>query len=200
MAARTAWRAVKRAQAYLTVRRAREASTRRRCGQISSLSNGFMNYAGPGQSRSHRAHPGMLLPSLPRFLRLLSRNRGFRRLSGVAFLILCTSIQCASAADSNGNYAVWGIGARSCHTFNKSRESGETENYRNYVMGYLTAYNVVAQDTYRIAGELDLDQIMAWINDYCELKPINGFEQALADFTAEHASTRMKRAPSAYGR
>ncbi|MGH8245129.1 MAG: hypothetical protein ACREUU_01710 [Gammaproteobacteria bacterium] len=114
--------------------------------------------------------------------------------------MLIISSECASAADRNGNYAVWGIGARSCHTFNQSIESGATDNYRNYIMGYLTAYNVVAQDTYRIAGDLDLDQIMAWIQDYCDLKPINSFEQALADFTAERAPTRVKQAPQPYGR
>lgn len=128
------------------------------------------------------------------------RGRGIRCIACLGLLTLCALIQTVAAADHEGNYAVWGVGAKSCHTFSQSLESGNVDSYRDYVMGYLTAYNALVQDTYRIEGGLNLDQVMAWIQDYCELKPINGFEQALSDFTAEHVATRSKHPPNRYGR
>lgn len=116
------------------------------------------------------------------------------------WLMLLLAVPASHAADDHGNYAVWGMGSKSCHTYNQVSAQGETGDYRNYVMGYLTAYNAVAQDTYRIEGNMNIDEIMTWIHDYCEVKPMNGFEQALSDFTVEHASTRIQRAPSRSGR
>ena len=46
VAEKTVWRAAERAQAYLTVRRARGASTHRVFSQIGGRSSGFMNNAG----------------------------------------------------------------------------------------------------------------------------------------------------------
>jgi len=46
MAENTVWRAVERAQAYWTVRRARGTSTRRVFSYIGVRSSGFMNKAG----------------------------------------------------------------------------------------------------------------------------------------------------------
>jgi len=116
---------------------------------------------------------------------------------GLLALLACTGFGAgmAAAADLNGNHAIWGLGGKSCFAYNQAGAQGDRADYRDYVMGYLTAYNSVSPDTYRIEGNMDLDRIMSWIGDYCGTKPMNGFEQALADFTAEHAATRLQRAP-----
>ena len=106
----------------------------------------------------------------------------------------------ANAADADGNYAVWGMGSKSCFAFIQAMSQGGNDAFREFVMGYLTAYNAVAQDTYRIEGSMSIDAIMASLGDYCEAKQMHSFEQALTDFTAEHTASRMQRAPGSTGR
>jgi len=101
----------------------------------------------------------------------------------------------APAADKNGNYAVWGPGAKSCHAYNQSTGEDARVPFRNYVMGYLTAYNAVNADTYAIAPDMNLDAVMTWFDDYCGEKPMHSFEQALIDFTSTHEAGRTKLAP-----
>lgn len=102
----------------------------------------------------------------------------------------------APAADKDGNYAVWGPGGRSCYTFNNADAETGRDPYRHYVMGYLTAYNALAAETYGISGDMNLDAVMTWLGDYCSEKPVHSFEQALIDFTTTHTEARYRQAPS----
>ena len=101
------------------------------------------------------------------------------------------------AADEKGNYAIWGDGQKSCFSFNKSRKSGEDSSYKNYLMGYLTAFNTQTEDTYRISAAKQMKDILSWIDDYCQEKPVHGFDQAVLEFVVEHFPRRYKRASSA---
>src|SRR5690606_41796577 len=65
--------------------------------------------------------------------------------------------------------------------------------YRQYVMGYLTAYNALANETYSISADQDLDAVMGWLSTYCEDKPMHSFDQALMDYTSSHVADRLKR-------
>lgn len=113
----------------------------------------------------------------------------------LACAILSTLSSTTSAADRDGNYAVWGPGSRSCHSYNQSTAEAERTPYRNYVMGYLTAYNAVSADTYAISADMSLDAVMNWVDDYCGEKPMHSFEQALIGFTSEHTDRRYQRPP-----
>ena len=106
----------------------------------------------------------------------------------------------ARAADKDGNYAVWGVGAKSCFHFTQAQGQPGAEAYRDFVMGYLTAYNALKEDTYNIGAGKDLDQVMAWITDYCKTKQVHGFEQALAEFTVEQFPQRSRHPPNRFGR
>ena len=83
---------------------------------------------------------------------------------------------------------------------NFSRDTEEERGYKDYIMGYLTAFNVQLPDTYRVAGEMNLSEILAWLDDYCGLKPILAFEQSLADFIKDNYDERMKKSPSKFRR
>ncbi len=100
----------------------------------------------------------------------------------------------AHAADENGSYAIWGVGKKSCFSYNKSRDSGDDSTYRNYLMGYLTAFNTQADDTYRISGGMDMFGVLNWIDEYCQEKPVHGFDQAVVEFIVEQFPKRYKRA------
>ena len=106
----------------------------------------------------------------------------------------------AQAADKDGNYAVWGVGAKSCFHFSQSEGQPGAEKYRDFVMGYLTAYDALTEDTYNIGAGKDLDQVMAWITEYCKTKQVHGFEQALAEFTVAQYPQRSRQPPHRFGR
>ncbi len=122
-----------------------------------------------------------------------------KHLSSILFLLALIPLQ-SQAADSNGHFAIWGKGNKSCHSYNISRNSDEEQSFKDYIMGYLTAFNVQMPETYRVAGHMKLDEILIWLDDYCELKPIMAFEQSLADFIAENYDKRMKKSPSKFRR
>lgn len=115
-------------------------------------------------------------------------------------MLLVLPLQVLHAADSNGNYAIWGSGNKSCHKYNLTRAAGEDDNYREYIMGYLTSYNHQAQETYSISRDMNLSEIMAWLDGECEQKPVIAFEEALVNFLIEHYQDRMKFPPGGFGR
>ena len=43
-------------------------------------------------------------------------------------------------------------------------------------------------------GPEDLTEILSWLDDYCESKPVHGFDQAVYEFIDEHYPKRVKRA------
>ena len=117
----------------------------------------------------------------------------------ILFLLAMLPLQ-SQAADSNGHFAIWGKGNKSCHSYNISRDTEEEQEYKDYIMGYLTALNVQLPDTYRVSGEMNLNDILAWLDDYCGLKPVLAFEQSLADFIKDNYDKRMKKSPSKFRR
>jgi len=122
-----------------------------------------------------------------------------KHLSSILFLLAMIPVQ-SQAVDSKGHFAIWGKGNKSCHSYNISRNTDEEQRYKDYIMGYLTAFNVQLPETYRVAGQMNLNDILAWLDDYCELKPVIAFEQSLADFITENYDERMKKSPSKYRR
>ena len=117
----------------------------------------------------------------------------------ILFLLALTPMQ-LQADDRNGNFAIWGVGNKSCHSYNVSRNTDVEQRYKDYIMGFFTAFNITMPDTYRIAGHMNIKEILVWLDDYCEEKPILAFEQSLADFITENYDDRMKKAPSKFRR
>ena len=115
----------------------------------------------------------------------------------VLFLLLPFTV---IAADSAGNYAIWGVGKKSCHSYNLARAASEDGKYKDYLMGYFTAYNHIAQETYSITNDMDLDAIMTWVDDQCEMKPVISYEEVLTTFIIDHFEKRMKFPPGGFGR
>lgn len=101
------------------------------------------------------------------------------------------------ADDGKGNYAIWGVGNNSCFSYLKARENNDFDAYKLYLTGYLTAYNALTPDTFRISGTMDMDGIIEWIDNYCKSKQLDGFLGAISAYTSENAGKRMKRPPRA---
>ena len=117
------------------------------------------------------------------------------------FSILCLLMFTANtyAADGNGNYAIWGSGNKSCHSYNNSRAEEDDFKFRDYTMGYLTSYNHQASETYSISSDMNLDEVLTWLDDLCQLKPVISFEEALVSFIIEHYESRKKTSSSRQG-
>ena len=61
-------------------------------------------------------------------------------------------------------------------------------------MGYITAYNVLVPNTYNIAGDMKADQMLLWLDGYCDDHKTGSFETAVHDLTATIAKKRQKSA------
>jgi len=108
--------------------------------------------------------------------------------------MLCASA--AQAADQAGNYAIWGIGARSCHQFERSAATtAERDRFAHYLMGYLTATNALAPETYSVLGDLTLEGALTWLDDYCGAHPIESFERAASQLVVARHAARQQVPP-----
>ncbi len=115
---------------------------------------------------------------------------------GIILSLLLIVPTTAFTADNSGNHAIWGVGNKACISYTKAREADDYNAFKNYLMGFLTAYNILTPETYRLSGSMNLNEILTWFDDYCELKAVNGFEQAIYDFTVEHYGNRAKKSAS----
>ena len=104
------------------------------------------------------------------------------------------------ATDKNGNYAIWGVGSSSCIKYTTLRAANNSNEYRQYLMGYLTAYNHQAEETYSITNIMTMDEILTWFDGECELKPTSSFDQAIIEFLLENYDKRSKYPPGGFGR
>lgn len=117
----------------------------------------------------------------------------------ITVLIIGLSLQ-AGAVDRSGNYAIWGKGQKSCFRYLEERSKGEDLAYREYLMGYLTAYNAAAPETYSISRDMNLDEILAWLDNYCDPNQMHSLEQSLLEFITSHYEQRYRTPPGRRGR
>jgi hypothetical protein len=101
----------------------------------------------------------------------------------------------AHAADEDSNYVIWGVGQKSCHSYSEARSAGKADEYRNFVTGYLTAYNAISADTYNIAPNMDSDAILTWLDGHCDESKTTNFAEAMHQFVTEQNDARAKAAP-----
>lgn len=104
------------------------------------------------------------------------------------------------AVDNDGNYAIWGLGKKSCFAYNKENANGETQNYKSYMKGFLTAYNIFTEHTYSITGKMTEQEITEWLHEYCADNPMSSLENALVSFTFDHYDKRLKSTGKSVGR
>jgi hypothetical protein len=129
----------------------------------------------------------------------IKRGRKMKSLVMILGIMMLTSTT-AVAVDSNGNYAVWGLGKKSCYGFTQEVNGEDFDKYKHYIKGFLTAYNMFTEKTYSITGRMDENDIIEWLNEYCGDNPMSGLETALLSFTFDHYDKRMKSSGTSVGR
>ncbi|MEM7467254.1 MAG: hypothetical protein AAF387_10255 [Pseudomonadota bacterium] len=115
----------------------------------------------------------------------------------IACVLVLGAVLCPSAwaADAAGNYAIWGVGRSSCFQFSKAIAKDETEKYRSYLMGYLTAFNTLSEETYSVSGKSKLNDISEWIENYCDSHQIESFNRAIQQYVSEQYDKRLTVSP-----
>lgn len=127
-----------------------------------------------------------------------------RSFAGLLAILCLGHLASASAADADGNYAIWGAGGRSCNQYlMAASEAAKTARFKDFLMGYLTAYDMLAEDTYSAVGEMNLEGSLSWLNDYCSANKMDSFERAITVFVAAQHDSRLRTPPgtsSGWGR
>ena len=101
----------------------------------------------------------------------------------------------AGAADGGGNYAIWGAGGRSCNQYERSADDSSARGtFGDYLMGYLTAYNALAPDTYNAVGTMSLEDALAWLDDYCDTHRMDSFDRAITQLVISRHEQRERGA------
>lgn len=126
----------------------------------------------------------------------------FRIGSFTAWLIACgLSPASVTAMDQQGNYAIWGVGATSCHQFTRAVEQSQEDTYRHYLMGYLTAFNATSDGVHDGTHGMKLSDALRKIGSHCDLHRMDSFERAIKILLVDQArSHEQAGAPSRWGR
>ena len=96
------------------------------------------------------------------------------------------------AADSEGNYAIWGEGGASCYKYSKARIAEKDESFKAYLRGYLTSFNTSSADTYSISGAKNLRSMLEWLDEYCDEKSIDSYDRAIHMLISDIEDDRYK--------
>ena len=94
-------------------------------------------------------------------------------------------------------YTIFGPGAGSCGTWTAAKEEDTYARrvFRSWALGYITAYNYQAPDTYDVRGQTDTSGILLWLENYCKQTPLTDFAQAMELLTDELHPKRIRKAP-----
>jgi hypothetical protein len=109
----------------------------------------------------------------------------------------------AFSADDQGQYQVRAIdNVDSCAALNTAlAKAKDDDDWRQlygfsvYTMGYLTAVNRFAQETYDVGGKKNTKTLMIWLERYCAQHPSDSFNNALYRMVAEIFPIRTRQAP-----
>lgn len=101
-----------------------------------------------------------------------------------ALVLLCAAVP-VQARDFEQNYAVFGAGAQPCKVYLLAVEKGGNEQdfFIDWLIGYLSAFNLIMPETYNILGETDFPTAQRWLEDHCRKYPNELFINAVARLT-----------------
>jgi hypothetical protein len=103
-------------------------------------------------------------------------------LSVVLSLLISTP---SFARDFEDAYAVYAAGAEPCKHYTIAvKKGGRSQDYFvDWLIGYLSAFNVIMPETHNILGEMDFASAQGWLERHCRRYPNELFVNATARLT-----------------
>lgn len=103
----------------------------------------------------------------------------------ITVLLLLAASHMVLARDFEGSYAVYGAGSDSCQQYTGSMKSAgkEQDYFIDWMIGYLSAFNVIMPSTYNVLGETGFDAAQLWLQRRCEKYPKEPFVTAMIKLT-----------------
>jgi hypothetical protein len=114
-----------------------------------------------------------------------------------ATLIVAASLVAgAHAEDDKGQFAIKGIGAQTCDTFNTQMRIGSDNAYMfgGWIYGYLTGANRFSAETFDLAPWETLETLSGYLVSFCTQNPQTTFAQAVFNMTSALAANRLQQA------
>lgn len=107
-------------------------------------------------------------------------------------LLLGLELNSVQARDFEDGYAVYAAGAESCQHYLGAINKGGAEHdyFINWLIGYLSAFNVIMPNTYDILGDAEFSVSQNWLNEHCKKYPRELFVNATARLTEVLYPTR----------
>lgn len=121
----------------------------------------------------------------------------------LAVLALCHLPLASHAADESNQYRVRATNkVESCAALTRAVAAAKQEDdwralygFSLYMMGYMSALNRMAYDTYDIAGKANSKTVLVWLQNYCAEHPDDSFDTALVKMSAEFYANRHTSKP-----
>ena len=101
------------------------------------------------------------------------------------------------AKDFDQQFATYGPGAESCRSYTTARDRGGAveRSYIDWTIGYLSAFNLIVDDTYDILGKTDFTTVLEWLDNRCRNVPDEHFVNTVAKLTEILYSDRHRYRP-----
>jgi len=89
------------------------------------------------------------------------------------------------AKDSKEQFATYGLGGESCAAYMQARNAGgdAEDAYRQWLAGYVSAFNLIIGSTYDLFGSTDFEGMMTWLDKRCEKYPRANLTNTIARFS-----------------
>ncbi len=113
------------------------------------------------------------------------------RLASAALLLLLLPFT-LQAKDADKRFATYGLGSAKCSSYNASRNTEKFGDYRHFIHGYLSAFNLIVPNNYDILEQHSMAEAIDWLDRFCNGYPGENLSNALAYLTEYYYELRVE--------